>query len=99
MIEVGDLVRHKTLGYAVKKRKNAKRGQVSYPGYGLPTCPLLGVVVGITDNQQVFRSGPMVSVFWFSGTAHNRIPQIRRITSDNLVLHKNLIKEVRMNDV
>jgi len=99
MIAAGDLVRHKTLGYAVKKRKNSKRGQVSYPGYGLPTCPLLGVVVEVAENQTVFRSGPMVRVFWFSGTAHNRIPQIRQITTDNLVLHKNLMKEVRMNDV
>tara|TARA_R110000824_G_scaffold58132_5_gene157497 strand:+ start:6390 stop:6689 length:300 start_codon:yes stop_codon:yes gene_type:complete len=99
MIQAGDLVRHKTLGYKVKKRKGFKRGQVSYPGYGLPTCPLLGVVVEVFENQRVFASGPMLKIFWFSGDVHNRIPEIRVATGDTLVLHKNLIKEVRMNDV
>ena len=97
MIHKGDLVLHKTLGYAVK-RKSLKRGQVQYPGSGLPTCPLLGLVVNVFHNHEYPTDHPareLVKVMWLGGA--KTIPSLRMITTDNLVLRKNLIKEVPMN--
>ena len=93
MIHRGDLVLHKTLGYAVK-RKSLRRGQVQYPGSGLPTCPLLGMVLSVHPNQgQPARE--LVKVMWLGDVT--AIPSFRIIPTDNLVLHKNLTKEVPMN--
>ena len=97
MIHKGDLVLHKTLGYAVK-RKSLKRGQVQYPGSGLPTCPLLGLVVTVYHNDEYPKDHPareLVKVMWLGGV--KALPSLRMITTDNLVLRKNLIKEVPMN--
>ena len=99
MIHKGDLVLHKTLGYAVK-RKSLKRGQVQYSGSGLPTCPLLGLVVSVYHNDDFPADHPaheLVKVMWLGGV--KVIPSLRTITTDNLVLRKNLIKEVPMNNV
>jgi len=97
MIQRGDLVLHKTLGYAVK-RKSFKRGQVQYSGSGLPACPLLGLVVTVQHNDEFPTDHPaheLVKVMWLGGV--KAIPSLRTITTDNLVLRKNLIKEVPMN--
>ena len=99
MINKGDLVLHKTLGYAVK-RKSLRRGQVQYSGSGLPTCPLLGLVVSVYHNDEFPADHPaheLVKVMWLGGV--KAIPSLRTITTDNLVLRKNLIKEVPMNNV
>ena len=97
MIHKGDLVLHKTLGYAVK-RKSLKRGQVQYSGSGLPTCPLLGLVVSVYHNDEFPTDHPaheLVKVMWLGDV--KAISSLRTITTDNLVLHKNLTKEVPMN--
>jgi len=98
VIHKGDLVLHKTLGYAVK-RKSLKRGHTSqYPGSGLPMCPLLGLVVSVYHNDEFPADHPahqLVKVMWLGGA--KAIPSLRTITTDNLVLRKNLIKEVPMN--
>jgi len=97
VIHKGDLVLHKTLGYAVK-RKTLNRGHQQYPGSGLPTCPLLGLVVTVQHNDEFPTDHPaheLVKVMWLGGA--KAIPSLRTITTDNLVLRKNLIKEVPMN--
>ena len=96
MIQKGDLVLHKTLGYAVK-RKSLSRGQVQYPGSGLPTCPLLGLVVSVYHNDEFpidHVAHELVKVMWLGGV--KAISSYRIIPTGNLVLHKNLTKEVIM---
>jgi hypothetical protein len=91
MICKGDLVRHTRLGYVVKKKKN-KVPRVNLPG--APVCPLLGMVLGVYPNQGN-PSRELVKVLWLGGVKVIRSHKI--IPTDNLVLHKNLIKEVPMN--
>jgi len=55
---------------------------------------LLGLVVSVHPNQG-HPARELVKVMWLGGV--KALPNYRIIPTDNLVLHKNLTKEVPMN--